>query len=109
MDDVAVATKGFKRPEHPLRPLESVERTEILTTYVADDGEEGESESKQYFLDKCDLGQIHRELLARPHPVRVSDSSPHWQLSAVPGSENLPQPEGPVSGSQGQARQHYLR
>jgi hypothetical protein len=45
MEDIAVATKVFKRTNHLIRLLESVERTNIPTVYVADDGEEGENDA----------------------------------------------------------------
>lgn len=45
MDNVAVATKVFKRTDHLIRLLESVEKTKIPTVYVADDGEEGENDA----------------------------------------------------------------
>lgn len=45
MDDVAVATKIFKRTDHLIRLLKSVERTDLSTVYVADDGEEGENDA----------------------------------------------------------------
>lgn len=42
MDDIAVATKVFKRTEDLRRLLRSVERAGIQSVYVSDDGESGE-------------------------------------------------------------------
>lgn len=45
MDDIAVATKVFKRTEDLRRLLRSAECTGIRNVYVSDDGESGEHES----------------------------------------------------------------